>query len=51
MRNFQKYCDISTQRIARQRLEKHPAKRTRNKRTNVFISLLDNSQHANELVR
>jgi hypothetical protein len=36
--------------IARQRLDKHPAIRASNNRTNVYSSLLGISQHANELV-
>jgi hypothetical protein len=40
---------VTCQRIARQRLNKHPAIRARNNRTNVYSSLLGNSQRANEL--
>jgi hypothetical protein len=42
---------VTCQRIARQRLKKHPALRARNNRTNVCTSLLGNSQRANELER
>jgi hypothetical protein len=40
---------VTCQRIVRQRLDKHPAIRASNNRTNVYSSLLDNSQRANEL--
>jgi hypothetical protein len=40
---------VICQRIARQRLDKHPAIRARNTRTNVYSSLLGKSQRANEL--
>jgi hypothetical protein len=39
------------QRIARQRLNKHPAIRARNNRMNVYSSLLGNSQRANGVAR
>jgi hypothetical protein len=41
---------VTCQRIARQRLDKHPAIRARNNIMNVYSSLLGNSQRANELV-
>jgi hypothetical protein len=41
---------VTCQRIARQRLDKYPAIRARN-RTNVYSSLLGNSQRANGLTR
>jgi hypothetical protein len=50
-------CDIivdnivTCQGIARQRLDKHPAIRARNNRTNVYSSLLGNSQRTNGLAR
>jgi hypothetical protein len=44
-------CIVTCQRMARQRLDKHPAKRARNDRTNVYTSLLGNSQVANGLAR
>jgi hypothetical protein len=40
---------VICQRTARQRLDKHPAIHARNNRTNVYSSLLGNSQRANEL--
>jgi hypothetical protein len=40
---------VICQRIARQRLDKHPAIRARNNSTNVYSSLLDNSQRGNGL--
>jgi hypothetical protein len=40
---------VTCQCIARQRLDKHPAIRARNNRTNVYSSLLGNSQCANGL--
>jgi hypothetical protein len=40
---------VTCQRIARQRLDKHPAIRARNNRTNVHSSLLGKRQRANEL--
>jgi hypothetical protein len=42
---------VTCQRIARQRLNKHPDIRAHNTRTNVYSSLLGNSQHADELTR
>jgi hypothetical protein len=42
---------VTCQRIASQRLDKHPAIRARKNRTNVYSSLLGNSQRANGLVR
>jgi hypothetical protein len=42
---------VTCQRIARQRLDKHPAIRALNNRTNVYSSLLGNSQRANGLAR
>jgi hypothetical protein len=42
---------VTCQRIARQRLDKRPAIRPRNNRTNVFSSLLGNRQHPNGLAR
>jgi hypothetical protein len=43
--------DVICQRIARQRLDKHPAIRASNNRTNVYSSLLGNNQRANGLAR
>jgi hypothetical protein len=44
------YCRIvACQSIATQRLDKHPAIRARNSRTNVYVSLQRNSQRANGL--
>jgi hypothetical protein len=40
---------VTCQRIARQRLDKHPAIRARKNWTNVYSSFLGNSQRANEL--
>jgi hypothetical protein len=46
------FSNIATcQRIARQRLDKHPAIRARNNMTNVYSPLLGKSQGANELAR
>jgi hypothetical protein len=45
------YCIVTCQRIARERLNKHPAIRSSNKRTNIYNSLLGNIQRANELAR
>jgi hypothetical protein len=42
---------VTCQRIARQQLDKHPAIRARNNRTNVYSSLLGSSQCANGLAR
>jgi hypothetical protein len=42
---------VICQRIVRQRLHKHPAICARNNRTNIYVSLLRNRQHANELDR
>jgi hypothetical protein len=42
---------VTCQRIARQRLDKRPAIRARNSRTNVYSWLLANSQRANGLTR
>jgi hypothetical protein len=42
---------VICQCIARQRLDKHPAIRARNNKTNVYSSLLDNSQRANGVAR
>jgi hypothetical protein len=41
--------NVTCQRIARQRLDKHPALRSRNNRTNVYSLLLGNSQRASGL--
>jgi hypothetical protein len=38
------------QPVSRQQLDKHPGIRSRNDRTNVYSSLLGNSQRANELL-
>jgi hypothetical protein len=46
---FKLYCNRFDQRIARQRLDKHSAIRANNNRTNVYRSLLGNSQLVNEL--
>jgi hypothetical protein len=40
---------VTCQRIARQRLDKHPVIRARNNRTDAYSSLLGNSQRANGL--
>jgi hypothetical protein len=40
---------VTCQRIVGQRLGKHPAIRRRNNRTNIYNSLLGNSQRASEL--
>jgi hypothetical protein len=40
---------VTCQHTARQRLHKHPTIRARNSRTNVYSSLLGNSQRASEL--
>jgi hypothetical protein len=42
---------VTCQCIAEQQLDKHPAIDARNNRTNVYSSLLSNSQRANGLVR
>jgi hypothetical protein len=42
---------VTCQRIARQRLDEYSAIRVRNNRTNVYSSLLGNSQHGNGLAR
>jgi hypothetical protein len=42
---------VTCQRITRQRLDKHSAIRARNNRTNVYSSLLGNSQRVNGLAR
>jgi hypothetical protein len=42
---------VTCQRIDRQRLDKDPAIRARNNKTNVCSSLLGNSQRANGLAR
>jgi hypothetical protein len=42
---------VTCQRIARQRLDKHPAIHVCNNRTNVYSSLLGNNQRANGPVR
>jgi hypothetical protein len=42
---------VTCQRIAKQRLDKHPAIRARNNSTNVYSSLLGNNQRANGLAR
>jgi hypothetical protein len=42
---------VTCQRIARQRVYKHPAIYARNNRTNVYSLLLGNSQPANGLAR
>jgi hypothetical protein len=52
MKVIEKYITIVIyQRIARQRLDKHPAILVRNSRTNVYNSLLGNSQRANGLAK
>jgi hypothetical protein len=43
--------NVTRERIAGQRLDKHLAIRARNSRTNCYISLLGNSQRANGLAR
>jgi hypothetical protein len=45
------YDIVTCQRIARQRLDKRPAIRARNEKTNVYSSLLGKSQRANGLAR
>jgi hypothetical protein len=42
---------VTCQRIARQRLDKHPAIHTCSNRMNVYSSLLGNSQRTNGLAR
>jgi hypothetical protein len=42
---------VTCQRIATQRLDKHPEIRAHNNRTNVHSSLLENSQRTNGLAR
>jgi hypothetical protein len=42
---------VTCQRIARQRLDKHPSIQVPNNRTNIYSSLLGNSQRANGQAR
>jgi hypothetical protein len=42
---------MTCQRIARKRVDKHAAIRAHNNRTNIYNSLLGNSQRANGLAR
>jgi hypothetical protein len=51
MYSLNQLCIMTCQRIATQRLDRHPAIRSGNNRTNVYISLLGNSQRTNGLAR